>query len=206
MKQSALSKPLLPMNPEHGIAVLVGLGNPGKEYAHTRHNIGFMAIAHLARVWSVHLQPEPKFQGNYAKVRQLHLLQPTTYMNNSGVAVRQLLNWYRLQPQQVLVIYDDLDLPFGKVRLRPSGSAGGHNGMKSINAQLGTQTFPRLRLGIGRHPVDAVTNYVLGGFTPHEQQLLPQIMDMTLELLHCALTSGIAKAMSLYNNRTIQPT
>jgi len=193
------------MNPEHGIAVLVGLGNPGKEYAHTRHNIGFMAIAHLAKAWSAHLHPEPKFQGNYAKVRQLHLLQPATYMNNSGVAVRQVLNWYKLQPQQVLVIYDDLDLPLGKVRLRPSGSAGGHNGMKSIIAHLGTENFPRLRLGIGRNPADAVTNYVLGGFTPQEQQLLPQIMDITLELLHCALTAGIEKAMSLYNNRTVQP-
>ncbi len=193
------------MSPEHGIAVLVGLGNPGKEYAHTRHNIGFMAIAHLAKAWSVHLHPEPKFQGNYAKVRQLHLLQPTTYMNNSGVAVQQVVNWYKLQPQQVLVIYDDLDLPFGKVRLRSSGSAGGHNGMKSIIAHLGTEAFPRLRLGIGRNAEDAVTNYVLGGFTPQEQQLLPQIMDITLELLHCALTGGIEKAMSLYNNRIVQP-
>ncbi len=200
-----MSKLLPLMNPNHDIAVLVGLGNPGKEYALTRHNIGFMAIAHLAKIWSAHLKHEPKFQGNYAKVRQLHLLQPTTYMNNSGVAVRQLLNWYRLQPCQVLVIYDDLDLPLGKVRLRPSGSAGGHNGMKSIIAHLGTETFPRLRLGIGRNPADAVTNYVLGGFTPHEQQLLPQIMDITLELLHCALASGIEKAMSLYNNRTVQP-
>ncbi len=191
------------MNPDHGIALVVGLGNPGKEYAHTRHNIGFMAIAHLAQVWAVHLHPEPKFQGNYARTPHLHLLQPTTYMNNSGLAVRQVVNWYKLQPQQVLVIYDDLDLPLGKVRLRPSGSAGGHNGMKSIIAHLGTQAFPRLRLGIGRSEGNGVVSHVLGNFSPAEQQLLPQIMHLTQEIVHCVLTSGIEKAMSMFNNRTV---
>lgn len=191
------------MNPDH-IALVVGLGNPGEKYAHTRHNIGFMAIAHLADAWSVSLRPEPKFHGNYAKTSTVHLLQPTTYMNSSGLAVRQVVDWYKLQPQQVLVIYDDLDLPLGKVRLRPAGSAGGHNGMKSIIAHLGTQAFPRLRLGIGRSAYDGVVDHVLGNFTPAEQQLLPQIMAMIQEILHCILTAGMAKAMSLFNNRTVE--
>ncbi|MFN3927131.1 MAG: aminoacyl-tRNA hydrolase [Pseudanabaenaceae cyanobacterium] len=184
------------------INLLVGLGNPGTEYAQTRHNIGFMALDYLAQGWGITWKEERKFQGIYGR-GELHLLKPTTYMNNSGIAVRKLMDWYKLHPQQILVIYDDLDLPLGKLRLRAEGSAGGHNGMKSLIAHLGTSNFPRLRLGIGRSSHGSVNSHVLGGFNPEEQKLLPSIFALMGELIHCALQEGIPKAMSLYNNRTI---
>jgi PTH1 family peptidyl-tRNA hydrolase len=184
------------------IALLVGLGNPGAEYAHTRHNIGFMALDHLANLWGVSWKDERKFQGSYGRGK-LHLLKPTTYMNNSGQAVRKLMDWYKLTPPQVLVIYDDMDLPLGKLRLRSEGSAGGHNGMKSLIAHLGTSHFPRLRLGIGRSKSDNVHNHVLGGFSSSEAKLLPEIFALVSSLMDCIMGEGIPKAMSIYNNRAV---
>lgn len=193
------------MNPNSTPLLIVGLGNPGAEYARTRHNIGFMAVDYLADKWGVSWQNDRKFQGWYGVLRQPctgYLLKPNTYMNNSGQSVRAVLNWFKLAPDRVLVIYDDMDLPLGKLRLRQSGSAGGHNGMKSIIAHLGTTNFPRLRLGIGRSQGN-VHNHVLGGFSSAESALIPEIMSLMAELIHCAISSGWDKAMSLYNSRSI---
>ena len=206
------------------ISLIVGLGNPGAEYDRTRHNIGFMAIDRLATSWSISVGKEKRFYGIFGEGRlsnrlanngKMRLLKPTTYMNLSGQAVRACADWFKVSPENILVIYDDMDLPLGKLRLRPSGSAGGHNGMKSIISHLGTQNFPRLRLGIGRGGKDNddsaivskanqnVTNHVLGGFSAKETKILPEILDLAESTVTSILADGLEKAMSLYNSRSI---
>ncbi|NJK34687.1 MAG: aminoacyl-tRNA hydrolase [Oscillatoriales cyanobacterium SM2_2_1] len=199
------------------IALVVGLGNPGGEYERTRHNVGFMVADRLCQRVSSPWRLEKKFQGWAAEGilagQRLRILKPNTYMNASGMAVRSLCDWYRVPPDQTLVLYDDLDLPFGRLRLRLSGSAGGHNGMKSIISHLGTQNFPRLRVGIGRGTFlrstgdgrDAVVGHVLGGFAPEEQKLLSEVLDLAEEMVLGAIAQGIEKTMSLYNNREVNP-
>jgi PTH1 family peptidyl-tRNA hydrolase len=192
------------------IDLIVGLGNPGDEYRHTRHNIGFMAIDYLASQWQIQLKVDRKFQGIYGDGRypngqRLRLLKPTTYMNLSGQSVRSLCDWFKIDPHAVLVIYDDMDLPFGKIRLRPSGSAGGHNGMKSIISHLGTQNFPRLRLGIGRsdRATPTAISHVLGSFNPEETHTLPDIMRLVRDTVKTLSTESIEKTMSIYNSHTV---
>ena len=202
----------------------MGLGNPGAEYERTRHNIGFMAVDRLATSWSISLGKEKRFYGIFGEGRlsprlassgKIRLLKPTTYMNVSGQSVRACADWFKGNPENILVIYDDMDLPLGKLRLRPSGSAGGHNGMKSIISHLGTQNFPRLRLGIGRggkNDIDGaiaskanqnVTSHVLGGFSTTETKILPEIFDLAESTVTSILADGLEKAMSLYNSRSI---
>jgi peptidyl-tRNA hydrolase, PTH1 family len=206
------------------ISLIVGLGNPGAEYERTRHNIGFMAIDRLATSWSISLGKEKRFYGLFGEGRlssrlassgKIRLLKPTTYMNVSGQSVRACADWFKGNPENILVVYDDMDLPLGKLRLRPSGSAGGHNGMKSIISHLGTQNFPRLRLGIGRGSKDDgdiaiaskanqnVTNHVLGGFSATETKILPEIFNLAESTVTSILADGLEKAMSLYNSRSI---
>lgn len=206
------------------ISLIVGLGNPGAEYERTRHNIGFMAIDRLATSWSISLGKEKRFYGLFGEGRlssrlassgKIRLLKPTTYMNVSGQSVRACADWFKGNPENILVIYDDMDLPLGKLRLRPSGSAGGHNGMKSIISHLGTQNFPRLRLGIGRggrgeddnaiasKANQNVTNHVLGGFSAIETKILPEIFNLAESTVTSILADGLEKAMSLYNSRSI---
>jgi len=212
------------MSETQSISLIVGLGNPGAEYERTRHNIGFMAIDHLATSWSISLGKEKRFYGIFGEGRlstrlassgKIRLLKPTTYMNVSGQSVRACADWFKGNPENILVVYDDMDLPLGKVRLRPSGSAGGHNGMKSIISHLGTQNFPRLRLGIGRGgKVDGdeaiaskanqnVTTHVLGGFSTTETKILPEILELAESTVTSILADGLEKAMSLYNSRSI---
>ncbi|OIP78546.1 MAG: aminoacyl-tRNA hydrolase [Oscillatoriales cyanobacterium CG2_30_44_21] len=203
------------------IQLIVGLGNPGTEYERTRHNIGFMAVDRLANFWNVSLGKEKRFYGIFGEGRlssqlvssgKIRLLKPTTYMNVSGQSVRACADWFKCSPENILVIYDDMDLPLGKLRLRPSGSAGGHNGMKSIISHLGTQNFPRLRLGIGRgghgdlttKVNQNVTNHVLGGFSAKETKALPEILSLGESVVTSILKDGLAKAMSLYNSYSIE--
>lgn len=195
--------------------LLVGLGNPGQKYAETRHNIGFMLIDRLAQDWGIKLSEDRKFQGEYGEgpvpgVGKIRLLKPTTFMNQSGRSLRAVLDWYKLTPQQILVIYDDMDLPLGRLRLRQSGSAGTHNGMKSIISHLSCKDFPRLRLGISlprsqsddRH--DATVSHVLGKFAAAEQPLLKQVLDLAQEATDTALRSGVETAMNRYNARSLE--
>ncbi|MEO1508719.1 MAG: aminoacyl-tRNA hydrolase [Cyanobacteria bacterium J06633_23] len=192
--------------------LLVGLGNPGQKYERTRHNIGFEIIDELARAWSIKLSDNKRFQGLVGETRglsdsRLILLKPSTYMNRSGQSVRSVLDWYKLSPNDVLIIYDDMDLPIGKLRLRLSGSAGGHNGMKSIISHLGTQDFPRLRLGISRansseNQADrTVVGHVLGKFAPDERKVVDAAIHLAGEAIEFSLRKGIEKTMSLYNGR-----
>lgn len=192
--------------------LLVGLGNPGVKYDRTRHNIGFEAIDVLAQRWQIKLAEQRKFQGIFGEGMGAHrdkirLLKPQTFMNLSGQSIRAVVDWYKLSPEAVLVIYDDMDLPIGKLRLRQSGSAGGHNGMKSTIAHLGTQNFPRLRVGIG-NPKDQATgsngevvSHVLGRFSGKEAQIVSEVLQLVVDAIELSLKQGVPKAMSLYNNK-----
>ena len=195
--------------------LIVGLGNPGAKYNNTRHNIGFDVVDALAKSWRTSLSENRKFQGQYGEAispggGKIYLLKPLTFMNRSGQSVRALLDWYKLPPESALIIYDDMDLPVGRIRLRLSGSAGGHNGMKSIISHLGTQAFPRLRVGIGATDKScgdsdgAVVAHVLGRFSPEANQRISSVLLITVEAIELSLRQGFEKAMSLYNGRTIE--
>ncbi|MCP9881831.1 aminoacyl-tRNA hydrolase [Cyanobium sp. Alchichica 3B3-8F6] len=168
------------------LQLLVGLGNPGSKYAATRHNVGFMALERLAAAGGAAFRQQPKLHGLLAEVGQgatrLRLLMPQTYMNDSGRSIRAALDWFGLEPSQLLVVVDDMDLPLGKLRLRASGSAGGHNGLRSTISHLGTQDFPRLRIGIGAPAHDPAerrartVGHVLGRFSAAEQPLLEAVL------------------------------
>ncbi len=192
--------------------LIVGLGNPEPKYEQTRHNIGFAAVDALARSWQISLSENRKFQGMFAEGRgptadKIRLLKPLTYMNRSGQAIRAVTDWYKLPPESVLVIYDDMDLPCGKIRLRLSGSAGGHNGMKSAIAHLKTQNFPRLRIGIGK-PQNAISSddptavsHVLGRFSSAETKLMSEVLQLVVECAQLSLKQGVEKAMNSCNSR-----
>jgi peptidyl-tRNA hydrolase, PTH1 family len=187
--------------------LIVGLGNPGSKYAQTRHNVGFDAIDHLAKRWQITLSDQKRFQGiageGLVGQQKIKLLKPQTFMNLSGQSVRAVLDWYKLDPTAVLVIYDDLDLPLGKLRMRLAGSAGGHNGMKSIISHLGTPAFPRLRLGIGKSQ-DETISHVLGKFAAAEAPIVREVLELSSDAVQLAMRQGIEKSMSLYNGRSVE--
>lgn len=185
----------------------MGLGNPGREYANTRHNVGFMAVERLAKKWRTSWTAQKKFQSRVARAdldgRRCLLCEPQTYMNLSGEAVSAVMTFYRLTPERLLVVVDDADLPFGEVRLRAEGSSGGHHGLESIEAHLGTRRYPRLRIGIGREPnaPREITGYVLGAFRGADAELLEKVLTRACGQIECWLDEGIGKAMSRYNGR-----
>lgn len=189
--------------------LIVGLGNPEPKYDQTRHNIGFAVVDNLAQRWQMSLPKNRRFQGEFAQglvrgSKKVYLLKPLTYMNRSGQSVRAVVDWYKLAPESILVIYDDLDLPVGRLRLRLGGSAGGHNGMKSIISHLGSQNFPRLRVGIGKSSADKGTvAHVLGKFSPWERECISQVLQLVVEGVELSLGEGVEKAMSLYNGRNV---
>jgi peptidyl-tRNA hydrolase, PTH1 family len=194
--------------------LIVGLGNPGAKYDRTRHNIGFDLIDQLAKRWQIPVSDQKRFQGmvgegwvnSLAKTlrerQKIVLLKPQTFMNLSGQSVRSVLDWYKLAPTEVLVLYDDLDLPLGKLRIRLAGSAGGHNGMKSIISHLGTPTFPRLRMGIGKSQ-DETISHVLGKFSAAESSIVTDILQLSADAVELSLGAGVEKAMNKYNNRSV---
>ncbi len=193
--------------------LIVGLGNPEPKYDQTRHNIGFEAVDALAKSWGISLSENRKFKGKFGEGftksgDKIRLLKPLTYMNLSGEAIRAVIDWYKLPPESVLVIYDDMDLPLGRMRLRLSGSAGGHNGMKSTISHLKTQHFPRLRIGIGKPQIPGgqetkTISYVLGKFSASEMQVMDEVLKLVGEAIELSLRQGIEKAMSLYNSRNV---
>jgi peptidyl-tRNA hydrolase, PTH1 family len=187
--------------------MLVGLGNPGKEYEKNRHNVGFIFQDRLAAVWRCPLSVEGKFRAEFGKVsrgeHQWLMVKPLTFMNASGESVAKIANFYKVATSEILAIYDDLDLPLGGLRLKPDGSSGGHNGMKSLEAHLGTKSFPRLRVGIGRDQRgrDETVRYVLSDFTVSEMDLLDRVLDRAMDQVDEWGKSSLEKAMSLYNGR-----
>ena len=184
--------------------LIVGLGNPGKEYERTRHNAGFDVMDEIARMASASIT-QKKFKALVDKVniggQSVLLMKPQTYMNNSGEAVRAAMDFYHLQPQDLLVIYDDLDLPVGKLRLRQKGSAGGHNGIKSIIAHIGTQTFDRIRVGIDKDPRIPTVNWVLGKIRKEDAQAYQESIEQAAKAAVFALQHSFADAMNQFNKR-----
>lgn len=185
------------------MSLVIGLGNPGNKYAGTRHNIGFEFIDKLATALSMRMGPgKGPFhvaKGNHAG-QPLYMVKPTTYMNNSGDAVRQAINWYKEEVGNCLVCYDDLDLEVGTIRLRPGGSAGGHNGIKDIINKLGTKAFPRLRIGIGNDfPRGHQVQHVLSPFSEDERTVIEDTLETAVNAALCFLTEGIEQAMNKFN-------
>ena len=183
--------------------LIVGLGNPGRDYVNNRHNVGFKCVDLFAREHGISLTQRGARSklgtGEVANIR-IVVAKPQTFVNLSGEAVAALTRRYRLSSQDILVIYDDLDLPLGKIRIRERGSSGGHNGLKSIIARMGTQDFPRIRVGIApaEQDVDAI-EHVLGDFTPEEKAIMKEVYPRVLAAIRCLLTEGIAAAMNKYN-------
>ncbi|GIM46044.1 peptidyl-tRNA hydrolase [Collibacillus ludicampi] len=183
--------------------IFVGLGNPGKEYEGTRHNIGFDVIDQAAKTFGIDVTKN-KFQALYGegidRGEKIVLVRPMTYMNLSGQSVRALVDWYKPSIEDLIILYDDMDFPPGSLRLRVKGSAGGHNGIKSIISHLGTQEFYRIRIGIGRPaPGRDVINHVLSRFTSEERPLMEEAVKRAVEAMACILTDGFEKAMNQFN-------
>ena len=184
--------------------LIVGLGNPGAEYARTRHNAGFMLADLLAKSWRADWNNEKKFQSCIAKAerqgKRLVLCKPQTFMNLSGEAVGALVNFYQLPSARLVVVVDDADLPLGEIRLRPSGSSGGHHGLESIEQHLGSRAYARLRIGIGRKDSRReIAGHVLGKLSATEMVLLEKVLARAAEQVECWLAYGLPKAMSQFN-------
>ena len=184
--------------------LIVGLGNPGAAYAKTRHNAGFMLVELLARRWRADWTHEKKFQSRVAKTdrdgRRVVLCAPQTFMNLSGEAVVAVVDFYRVPLTRLVVAVDDADLPLGEIRLRPGGSSGGHHGLESIEAHLGTRAYPRLRLGIGRQDATRqITGHVLGRLNAAEMAVMEKVLARAADQLECWLAHGLPKAMSQFN-------
>ena len=183
--------------------LIVGLGNPGTEYAFTRHNMGWLCIDSIA-VNNGLGQPQEKFHAQFWKFGDVILLKPLTFMNSSGLAVSEAVNFYKIDLSDVLIVYDDMALPFGKLRLRAQGTAGGHNGLTSILGALGDLHVPRLRIGIGKSP-GSMINYVLGHFPPEEREQLPKVIDRAAEAVDVWLNNDIQRAMTIVNAENNPP-
>lgn len=191
------------MTSQSKMYLIVGLGNPGKAYAETRHNIGFRIVDMLAE----------KYKGSFRRVNSLHgllaegvvgekkviFLKPETYMNSSGEAVRACLSYYGVPLTQVCVVCDDIYLPLGRLRIKACGSAGGHNGLKSISAHLGTEAYGRLRVGVGERKHGDLADHVLSSFLEEEKQRLPDILRKSSDALECWVVQGIIQAMQHAN-------
>ncbi|MGL4942666.1 MAG: aminoacyl-tRNA hydrolase [Thermoguttaceae bacterium] len=190
--------------------LVVGLGNPGREYSQTRHNIGYIVLAELASRWGAGERPRTKFHADTLDVtvqgEKVLLLCPTTYMNRSGLAVGEAAAFYKLTPNEVLVVGDDMDLPCGQLRFRERGSSGGQKGLRDVLRALGTEEVPRLRVGIGRPPerVDAA-DYVLATFAPEERAMLPQILHDAVAIVEMWVTQGAAAVVDHNTPRNSKP-
>lgn len=184
--------------------LIVGLGNPGKEYAQTRHNCGWMAIDRIAKKLSCKID-KGKFQGLYGQTtycgNKIFLLKPQTYMNASGQSVLQMSAYFQIPPERILVLFDDISLEPGRLRIRPNGSAGGHNGIKSIIASIGSEAFPRVKIGVGAKPhKDAdLADWVLSGFSESERKNLQFALDNAADAALCIIEKGIYEAANRYN-------
>ena len=187
------------------LSLIVGLGNPGREYARTRHNAGFLVVDRLASQWKASWRHEKKFQSQLARCERddhrVILCKPETFMNSSGEAVAALAGFHKLQIRRMLVVVDDADLPLGGIRLRPSGSSGGHHGLESIEQHLGSRDYARQRIGIGRGEWSAreITDYVLAPFRAGERELLEKVLQKACEQIECWLSAGVTQAMNRFN-------
>ncbi|MDE3056268.1 MAG: aminoacyl-tRNA hydrolase [Verrucomicrobiota bacterium] len=182
--------------------LIVGLGNPGSEYEGTRHNFGSLVVTRLAEKHGLSFQSKRKWRGRGAvgeiESEQVLLLQPATFMNESGLSVAAALREEELTPSELLVVVDDVELPLGKLRMRTEGASGGHNGLKSVEAYLGTREYVRLRLGVGRGGED-LAEYVLGRFSSEEQKALPEVVEKAVRAIEIWIEQGNNSAMRFVN-------
>jgi len=182
------------------VRAIIGLGNPGREYAHTRHNVGFDVLDTFARHRKIKILSRQAhgLVGSFDHYgEQILLVKPQTFMNESGQTVGQIMRKYHLEPSDILVIYDDMDLPLGKIRIKMNGSSGGHNGMKSIIAHVHSTDFPRMRLGIGKN--GEAINHVLSRFNRKDKQIMDVTIEQAADALNMILEDGIEAAMNQYN-------
>lgn len=185
------------------IKIVVGLGNPTDKYKDTRHNIGFMVLDELSNEYGFSFAESDKFKCMIGEQNingeKVYFIKPLTYMNLSGVSVAALSNFYKIKPEEILVIHDEMNIPFGKLKLRHDGSAGGHNGISSIIDNLGSQKFPRLKVGIDRNKGQDTVSYVLGKFKPEEKEVLEEFINKAKNSVKLVLESDITKAMNEIN-------
>lgn len=182
--------------------VIFGLGNPGKKYEETKHNVGFMLLDKLAEKFSIPIEKkahEALIGSGYYKGEKILLVKPETFMNLSGKAVWQVIEYYNDQIEDFIIIYDDMDTALGQIRLKKKGSAGGHNGIKSIISSLNSQEFDRLKIGIGQKSTDDVIAHVLGGFSKNEKTLLNESLTLSIAAIEAWIETDIDKVMNQYN-------
>jgi len=192
---------LMPLGQSHlgQIRLVAGLGNPGPGYAGTRHNIGFMVVEYLAAQFGSTWKKSIKWDALTSKHGDTVLAKPTSFMNRSGYPLVAIAQFYKVAAPEILVVLDDLALPLGRIRIRPGGGTGGHNGLESIITQFGTEEIPRLRIGIGAAPRDSGVDYVLGRFFEEERPLLKSVIERGVEAVKCAVDNGVVSAMNTFN-------
>jgi PTH1 family peptidyl-tRNA hydrolase len=181
--------------------LIVGLGNIGRQYEHTRHNVGFDIIDLISDRYNIPVNRE-KFKGMYGEgniaYEKVILLKPSTYMNLSGESVREVVNFYKIPNENIIVIYDDISLDIGRLRIRTQGSAGGHNGIKNIIANLGTDVFPRVKVGVGQ-PKDQLVSHVLGKFCAEDRKRIEEAFKVSVDAVECTIKEGITETMNKFN-------
>ncbi len=177
----------------------MGLGNPGAEYNGTRHNVGFAVVDRLASEWGLAWQHEKAWHALRIKGEKAILVKPTSYMNRSGEPLQAIAQFYKIAPAEILVVLDDMALELGRLRLRPDGGTGGHNGLESIIVQFGTEEIPRLRVGIGAAPARGAVDYVLGRFFEEERPLVEKTISRAADAVKCAIDNGLLSAMNQFN-------
>jgi peptidyl-tRNA hydrolase, PTH1 family len=181
------------------IRLIAGLGNPGPEYTGTRHNIGFMVVDHLAAQFGSTWEKSTKWDALISKHANTLLAKPMSFMNRSGYPLVAIAQFYKIAPPEILVVLDDLALPLGRIRIRPGGGSGGHNGLESTILQFGTEEIPRLRVGIGAAPVEGSVDYVLGRFVEEERPLVKSAIERGVEAIKYAVDNGVVSAMNTFN-------
>lgn len=178
--------------------IIAGLGNPGKKYEITRHNAGFLALDKLSGLWGVDVK-KLKFQSLYGDKNGVLLLKPQTFMNLSGQAVRAAADYYKIPPERVIIIYDDICLPLGKIRIRAKGSDGGHNGIKDILLALNTDSFPRIKIGVGDKAESSMLDWVLSEFSKAEQPVMNDAFARATAAAEAIISKGLPYAMNVFN-------
>ena len=184
---------------EKPIRLVAGLGNPGAEYARTRHNIGFMVVDLLAYKAGWIWEKSNKWDAATARLGDAMLIKPASFMNRSGHPVHAIAQFYKIDPAQILVVLDDFSLPLGRLRIRQNGGPGGHNGLESIIVQFGTEEIPRLRIGIGDAPAEGASEYVLSNFFEEEKDLVRSTIERAADAVKCAVDKGLVSAMNTFN-------
>jgi PTH1 family peptidyl-tRNA hydrolase len=181
------------------IRLVTGLGNPGAEYERTRHNVGFVIVDLLARELGASWERSAKWEAMWAKAGALFLVKPWSYMNHSGLPLSAFASFYKIEPQEILLVVDDTALPVGRLRLRLDGSSGGHNGLESVFMHFGTDIIPRLRIGVGTPAPGAGVDYVLGRFFEEERPVMENAVKRAVEAVKCAVDNGVLSAMNTFN-------